>query len=55
MNTKSANKYIRVISKGQKKRGSKPISSIDLELLLLSIGFDKEHFIRTICILSVDY
>ena len=55
INTKAANKYIGVVSKGQKKRGTTPISTRDLELLLESLEHDKEHGMRAICILSAVY
>ena len=55
INTKAASKYIGVVPKGQKKRGTTPISTRDLELLLESLERDEEHGMRAICILSTVY
>ena len=55
INTKAASKYIGVVPKGQKKRGTTPISTRDLELLLESLERDEEHGMRAICILSAVY
>ena len=46
INTKAANKYIGVVPKGQKKRGTTPISTRDLELLLESLEHDNKHGMR---------
>jgi len=55
MSTKTANKYIGVVPKGQKKEGTTTISTRDLEMLLESLEQDKGHGKREIFMLSAVY